>query len=354
MIEETSPPVTVMVPGDLHLTETGLSNYQIAKWVVGQANNLIRPDFVQFVGDNVQDATLSQFALFRQLTERLQCEWFALVGDHDVHADPHADGFQSAIGQTWGALRLGGYRFIRLNTQEAKPVGMSKEQLAWFRNELADGERCHDRIVIFQHNYAYQIWEEFAGPGMDDWRVLTQSARIEALFCGHTHYWQVANDGRNVHIATRSIGDPEGGDPGYLLICLQGSNLGIAYRTVEDRGPVIVILQPRAAILCTGSSHVTRGEAQVMAQIWSEQGVTEVTAIIDEWLSLRLDDHADGQWGTAFDSTALAKGIHQLTVRATDRSGVASEQTVTFVVDQTGRYTAVPCVSQIVLATNFC
>jgi Icc protein len=354
VIEEKSRPVTVMVPGDLHLTDAGLPNHQIAKWVVDQANNLIKPDFVQFIGDNVQDATLNQFALFRQLTECLQCEWFALVGDHDVHADPNADGFRATVGETWGSFRLGGYRFIRLNTQEAKPVGMSDEQLAWFRNELADGQRLNDRIVIFQHNYAYQIWEDFAGPGIDDWRVLTQSARIEALFCGHTHYWQVANDGRNVHIATRSIGDPEGGDAGYLLICLHGSNLGVVYRTPQDQGPVIVILQPRAAILCTGSSQVTHGEAQVTTQIWSERRVAEVTASIDDGLPLRLRDQTQGRWGIAFDAEVLAKGIHHLTVRATDRSGDSSEQSISFVVDQTGRYTAVPCVSPTVLTTNFC
>ena len=70
-----------------------------------------------------------------------------------------------------------------------------------------------ERVVIFQHNYPYQIWEDFAGPGIDDWRRSRAKRRVEGIICGHTHYWQVANDGRNVHIATRSIGDPEGGPP---------------------------------------------------------------------------------------------------------------------------------------------
>src|SRR5439155_951110 len=39
-------PVVFMVPGDLHLTGAGLDNHRAALWVIGQANGLIRPDFV--------------------------------------------------------------------------------------------------------------------------------------------------------------------------------------------------------------------------------------------------------------------------------------------------------------------
>lgn len=349
-----SQPVTIIIPGDLHLTEAGLPNHRIAEWVVEQANDLIKPDFVQFIGDNVQNATSEQFDLFSRLTNRLKCDWFALVGDHDVQSNSCADEFRAAVGETWGAFGLRGYRFIRLNTQEAKPVGLSDDQLMWFREQLTDAERSNDRIVIFQHNYAYQIWEDFAGPGIDEWRILTQTARIEALFCGHTHYMQVANDGRNVHVATRSIGDPEGGDAGYLLACLHGPNLGISYRTTQDRGPIIVVLEPRDAILSTGPSHITSDEGRVVTQIWSEQSVVEVTASIDQGPAFSLNALAQGQWSAAFDAKPLAKGIHQLTVSATDRCGIRSKQAVSFVVDPTGRYTPLPCVSPIVLETNFC
>lgn len=354
MNNEETRPITVVIPGDLHLTEAGLANHQVAEWVVEQANELIKPDFVQFIGDNVQDATAEQFELFGRLTDRLNCEWFALVGDHDVHADPRAERFRATVGPTWGSFRLRGYRFLCLNTQEAKPVGISNEQLIWFRDQLADAEQSGDRIVIFQHNYPYQIWEDFAGPGMDEWRILTQTARIEALFCGHTHYWQIANDGRNVHVATRSIGDPEGGEAGYLLVCLNGPNLGMVYRTPQDRGPLIVIMEPRDAMLATGASHVVSGEGRIAVRIWSDQTVDTVTARIDQNPEFPLNPRWHGQWLALFDAKSLEKGTHRLSVSATDRNGVRSEQSVSFVVDPTGRYTAVPCVSPVVTATNFC
>ena len=56
-----------------------------------------------------------------------------------------------------------------------------------------------------------------------------QTRRIAAIVTGHTHYDQIANDGRNVAIALRSIGDPEGGAPGYAVVYLHGTDLAVAY-----------------------------------------------------------------------------------------------------------------------------
>ena len=211
-------PVVVVVPGDLHLTEPDLDNVRVAHWVVDEVNSLIRPDFVQFIGDNVQDATEAQFRPLRRAPRP--------AGGPPLRPDrrPRREGRPGRRRVSAGTsasptarLSLRGFRFIRLNTQESRPVGLSAEQIDWFRGEVDSALARGERVVIFQHNYPYQIWEDFAGPGIDDWRAIVQTRRIEAIVCGHTHYWQVANDGRNVAIATRSIGDPEGGPPGYTL-----------------------------------------------------------------------------------------------------------------------------------------
>jgi hypothetical protein len=55
-----------------------------------------------------------------------------------------------------------------------------------------------------------------------------------------------------------------------------------------------------------------------------------------------------GLYGAYF----FGKGKHRLAVRVEgERSG---QQEIDFALDQTGRYTAVPMVHPIVLATNFC
>jgi 3',5'-cyclic-AMP phosphodiesterase len=347
-------PVVIVVPGDLHLTVPGLENVRVAHWVVDEVNTLIRPDFVQFIGDNVQDATEDQFRLFDQIRGRLDVPQFALIGDHDIKDDPGAVGFCRRFGEPYGAMTLGGIRFIRLNTQESRPTGISAEQIGWLRNELDQADARGERIVIFQHNYPYQIWEDFAGPGIDDWRGLVQTHRVEGIICGHTHYWQMANDGRNALIAVRSIGDPEGGGPGYAVLCCRGDDLAVTYRSVEARGPVVLVTHPREQLLATGPRHIVSGPERVVVRVWSSSRVWAVRYSIDDgpWAGLELSD--DGNWQGRLPTDRFTKGVHSLAVVASAADGTEGSQRIDFVVDPTGRYTAIPQVSPMVSATQFC
>ena len=347
-------PVIVVVPGDLHLTEAGLENHQVAQWMVEEVNTLVRPDFVQFIGDNVQDATEQQFRLFDELRDRLVVPHFALVGDHDVKDDPFAARFKQHVAAAYGATSLRGYRFIRLNTQESRPLGLSPKQIGWFRGEIDSALSRGERVVIFQHNYPYQIWEDFDGQGIDAWRAIVQTRRVEVIVCGHTHYWQVANDGRNVTIATRSIGDPEGGQPGYALLYLQGADLAVTYRTVEDLGPIVLITHPRDRILATGPRHIVKDSDQVVVRTWSGGPVVSVRCLIDGDGHGELEPAGEGLWCGPLEGDRLAKGVHTLEVIASIADGAAASGRVGFMVDRTGRYTAVPLARPAVESTAFC
>jgi Icc protein len=345
-------PVTVMIPGDLHLTETDLPNHNAALWTVKQANNLIRPSFVQFIGDNVQNGTSSEYDLFRDLTNRLEVPWYALVGDHDTHGYPEAALFRKYVDDTYCSTSLGGFRFSRLNTQEARPVGLSVEQLGWFRAELDDAVTAGEKAVVFQHNYPYQIWEDFAGPGINVWREVVQTRPIHAIITGHTHYWQMANDGRNALVTTRSIGDPEGGPPGYALAFFDGDDFAITFRSMVDSGPLILITHPREAILATGPAHIVKGQDEVRAKVWSDTPVEVVGFRIDgrEWMMMQPD--GERTWRAPLRGDQLTKGKHRLAVRV--EGGSAGEQEIEIIVDPTGRYTAVPMVHPVVTETVFC
>ncbi len=347
-------PVTFVVPGDLHLTEFGLPNHRAALQVVEELNTLIRPDFVQFIGDNVQDATESQFRLFDDLRQRLESPHYALVGDHDVHGDPGATRFRDRFGTTFGATSLRGYRFLRLDTQQARPVGFWDAQINWLASELHSVIETVDRPVIFQHNYPYQIWENFDGPGVDAWRSLVQTRRIEAILCGHTHYWQVANDGRNVTLAVRSIGDPEGGPPGYLVGHLQGDDFAAVYRTVEDHGPLVMITHPRERILTNQPRQIVTGPDRIETRVWSRTEITRVSAQVDDGLFVSLERLSSENWAGPLDGERLAKGSHRLVVEAIDSTGMVGHHSIEFMVDPTGRFTAVPRVEPPIEWTKFC
>ena len=347
-------PVTFVVPGDLHLTEAGLENHLAAFMVVDEVNDLIRPDFVMFIGDNVQDATEAQFRLFDGLRSRLQVPHHALVGDHDVKDDPEASRFRSRLGETFGSSRLRGFRFLRLDTQQARPLGLSPEQVRWFRGEVDGALDEGERVVIFQHNYPYQIWEDFSGPGIDEWRAIVQTRRVEAIICGHTHYEQVANDGRNVAVAVRSIGDPEGGPPGYLLGHLHGDDLAITFRSVHDDGPAVLVTHPRDSLFATGPKHVVAGADVFRVRAWSKSRVLEVRGRIDldGWFPLHPNDA--GTWEAPLPGDRLAKGEHAFEAEVVAEDGRRGGRTMSFLVDPTGRYTPVPTARPKVERTAFC
>jgi predicted phosphodiesterase len=345
-------PVTVLIPGDLHLTEPGKPNHAAALRAVADANELIRPDFVQFIGDNVDDGTEEQFATFRELTDRLTVPWFALVGDHDVKGG--AGRFRSHVGEPYGSVTVGGVRFVRLNTQEARPVGLSPAQVEWFRSEVDAALGAGERVVVFQHNYPYQVWEDFAGPGIDAWRAIVQTRRVQAILSGHTHYWQLANDGRNVLAAMRSIGAPEGGPPGYAVAVFDGDDFAIAYRPAEERGPLVLVTHPREALLATGPEHVVRGADEVRARIWSADPVTAVKLQRDDDSWVSMETVGGGVYRGPLQGDRQSKGVHRLTVRAVCADGRSAERVTDFAVDPTGRYTAVPTVRPVVTETAFC
>ena len=351
---DTNESIVFVVPGDLHLTEPGLDNHLTALWVMDEVNRLIRPDFVQFIGDNAQNAREEEFRLLLDLRARLTVPSHVLAGDHDVHNDPQGVQFRRFVGQTYGSSSLRDVRFLRLNTVESRPLGLSEEQVRWFRGEVDAAVSQGERIVIFQHHYPYQIWENFAGPGLDAWREIVQTRRIEAIFTGHTHYLQIANDGRNVAVATRSIGDPEGGPPGYNLAYLQGDDLAVAYRAVEDAGPVVLITHPREKLLATGPRHIVRGADEVRVRTWSVSRLKTTQGRVDDgdWFDLRQIE-ADF-WGHPLAGDKLTKGEHALEVQVEDAEGRRGGRRIEFVVDPTGRYTAVPSVRPVVTATAFC
>jgi hypothetical protein len=351
-VESEHAPVTFVWTGDLHLTQPGLSNHRDALAAIEQINTLLRPDFVQFAGDNVQDAQPEQFKLFNALRSRLQVPHHVLVGDHDVHQDPQANGFRQFVGDTFGSFVVGGFHFIRLNTLEHRPAGLSEKQVDWFRAEVDSALSAGRRVVIFQHHYPYKVWEQFDGPGLDAWRELVQTRRIAAVFCGHTHYGQIANDGRNVSIASRSIGDPEGGPPGYTVAHLHGEDLAVIYRPVADRGPLALITHPRDVLLATGPRHIVSGPDRISARVWSAAPVTGVEARIDNqpWASMTP---ATNGWIHPLPVDALAKGEHHLEVRAVDQQGATGGHAIQFMYDPTGRYTAIPAAVPVVKGTAF-
>jgi predicted phosphodiesterase len=347
-------PVTFVWPGDMHLEAADRPNYQTALWMADEVNTLIQPDFVQFAGDNVQHAREHEWELFKNITSKLTMPFHAVVGDHDAHHDPGCHSFEANVGPTYDAFTVGAFRFIRLNTMEYRPLGLSNEQVIWFRYEVDAALARGERVVVFQHHYPFKVFEHFAGPGIDEWRNIMQTRPITALFTGHTHYGQMANDGRNVYVVTRSIGDPEGGPGGYSVVHLDGEDLAVTYRTHEAKGPVALITHPRRLILATKPEHIVTGPDECQARGWSTVPITSAQARIDEasWSDMQQADELT--WSFPIPGEDLDKGEHTLEVRLVDQNNDEGTDKITFACDLSGRYTAYPMVDPVVKGTKYC
>jgi Icc protein len=353
-MEESRQPITFVVPGDLHLTTRGRENYEAALCVIRDANELIDPDFVQFIGDNVQDATAEQFDLFRELTDLLEVPHFVLVGDHDICGDTNATRFRKLIGEPYGSAQLRAFRFVRLNTLETPPLGFADRQVSWLREEFEAAKAKRQRVILFQHHYPYKVCEDFAGPGVSCWRQLVNSYRPLAVICGHTHYHQIANDGSTIALATRSIGDPEGGPPGYLVAYAQDDDFAVTYRTVQELGPLPLITHPRDILLATEPRHAVHGVDELRVRVWSTCPVLRVEASLNDESWFELHRTCDGHWTAPLDGTRLLKGEHHVRVEAYSSDGQRSQQQLSFFVDATRRFTAVPSDRPVVRTTAFC
>ena len=350
-----SNPVTFVWPGDLHLEFHDRDNVKVAHWMADEANTLIKPDFVQFAGDNVQHARPPEWVLFKEVWSKLQMPFHSLVGDHDAHHDPAALAYQAELGATYHAHTVGEFRFVCLNTMQFRPLGMNPEQLAWFRYEVDAALARGERVVVFQHHYPFQVWEDFlTTPGMAEWREIVQTRSITALFAGHTHYGQIANDGRHVYVATRSIGDPEGGSAGYAVVHLHGEDLALTYRSAEDRGPVALITHPRRLILATKTAHIVSGPTEARVRGWSSLPVATAQGRIDNGAWVDLRPSGNPIWSLPIPGETLGKGEHTLEVRLTDEQQKIGTDRLTFLCDRSGRFNPYPQVEPVVRETKFC
>ncbi len=155
-------------------------------------------------------------------------------------------------------------------------------------------------------------------------------------------------------LATRSIGDPEGGPPGYTILYVRGDDLALAFRPVNESGPVVMITHPRDRLLATSSRHIVRGSDRILVRAWPDAEISGVRCRIDDgdWSELQPLD--DGHWTGPLPGEQLDKGEHSLEVIGAAPGQSRGQQHISFMVDPTGRYTAFPETRPVVRQTRFC
>jgi Icc protein len=130
---------------------------------------------------------------------------------------------------------------------------VSTDQLAWVKRELQTATDAGQSSVLLLHCYPSDLK---AGGG--ELMEALRNFDVRLIDIGHTHYNEIANDGRTLYSATRSTGQMEEGPVGYSVTNIDGYL--VSWRFVElGKLPVVVITSPSNERLLTKSNECRGG-----------------------------------------------------------------------------------------------
>ncbi len=117
---------------------------------------------------------------------------------------------------------------------------------------------------------------------------------------------------------------------------------------------MVLITHPRDSIVMTGPRHVVHGPDRFEVKVWSASGPATVRGRVDEGDWVALGPIGEGLRSCPLAGDRLSKGEHAFEAVAIDGDGLEGRHRITFAVDPTGRYTAVPAAHPRVARTDFC
>jgi Icc protein len=323
--------LTWMHLGDLHITAENQANYRHLEEIIVEANECLADaiDFAVIPGDVAENGTAAQYRLARQALDRLRVPLHFVPGDHDMQQGSLA-AFHAVLGaeKLPKALSTAGYQCLFLDVVSPGTGGpdfrIGSEQLAWLESQLRQGRDNSQPAVVFMHTYPRDLKD-----APDKVCRLFASHRVLVVDMGHTHYNELANDGRTIFAATRSIGQVEEGPPGFSLTAIDRGAVSWRFKPLASSWPFVLITSPSDQRLDTklSSSGVKANRPfEVRARGWGGRKIDEVACRIDAgvWREMSLST-SNRTWRLNRDAPAQA---FRLDVRAIDSTGISDTDTV--------------------------
>ena len=317
--------------GDLHMTKAGEQNHLDLAKIVDEVNQAFAEtvSFVYLPGDVADDGSRSAYAIVRSELDRLKVPWCAIIGDHDVHEKSFAHFKEAMSEQTHYAFTVGTTRFIAMNAfdvPEPPSFTVSNEQLAWVKDELDAATKNSQAKVLLLHCYPSDL--KFGGGEISR---LIRDYGVLLIDMGHTHYNEIANDGRTLYSATRSTGQIEEGPVGYSITNLDGNR--VSWRFAElGKLPIAVITSPADERLLTRSSEIPQENLRIRAKFWGRAEAVEATAHLcgqTHPMNRIGDSHV---WEAPVPT--LPEGTHRLQVSFKDAHGKEASDQIRIAVGQ--------------------
>lgn len=201
--------------------------------------NLLQPEFVMSVGDNINgyiadEAILDkQWKEFRQIVSDLQMPFFYLAGNHDYINEVQAAKWEENFGRSYYHFIYKDVLFLCMNTEEAMLgpdlAGIEEPQYDYF-SEVLEKNPGVKWTMVYMHQPLWNLDSTRYWPELE--KMLSE--RKHTVFAGHKHTFSKTerNNGEYYILATTGGGSqlrgPEKGEYDHIL-----------WVTMTKKGPVI-------------------------------------------------------------------------------------------------------------------
>src|ERR1700742_2512868 len=239
--------------GDLHISNEGEQNHVDFQLLIAEANRYMRGDiaFALLPGDNADDAEADQYEVVKKAVSLCEFPVEAITGDHDK-AGGNLRLFEDCFPEPLPrSFTRGGYHFVFLNSVahwRPPQFGLGAGQMEWLRDDLAAAHQSNQMITVFMHAYPSEHEEAI------ELATLFHERGVALVEMGHTHYNELANDGRTVYAATRSTGQIEEGPVGFSVTTLDAGVISWKFKPVSE-WPLVVVTSPGDRRLIVGGAN---------------------------------------------------------------------------------------------------
>ena len=315
--------------GDLHLTGENEDNYRDFAAIVDELSGPLKGgfDFVFLPGDNADNGLPEQYELVRRQLDRLPMPVHVITGDHDMEPKSLDNFYAAGHARLPKAVDVGALRCLFLDICGPGTGGpgfrLGAAQTDWLNAELKGATDRRQSCAIFMHSYP----QDLKGDG-ETAAINKAFAAREVLLVdmGHTHYNEIANDGRTIFTATRSTGQIEEGPVGYSIVTIDRRTISWRFRRLGDSLPIVLITTPTDRRLATDSedkSHWPQGECEVRVSVLGANPITSCRCGFDGHDMRPMQSAGDGRYSLTL---SIPDDTRVLAVEAEDSTGAIGRE----------------------------
>jgi 3',5'-cyclic-AMP phosphodiesterase len=313
--------------GDLHMVRAQDQNHRDLVAIVDQVNRVLASSiaFVFLPGDVAEHVRAAEYALVRETLDLLEAPWCSIIGDHDVQQRSFVNYQSSMAAERYYSFQVGSISFFALNAFDIPDPGsfcLLAKQLDWIEDQLRAVER--NSAVLFLHCYPSDLKQ-----GGERLRAMVESHAVRLIGMGHTHYNEVANDGRTLYTATRSTGQIEEGPVGFSLTSIDGDVTSWKFLRLGEL-PAVMITSPgdeRFITDATLNGPIVSATVRIRAKVWGEAPIRNAIAKLGD-RSLQLSQITGTQVWEGEMNRDLPEGVYPLSVTIEDSDGRIAGDTI--------------------------